>query len=85
MPEFRGLRSEHATFVQYASGDLEFYDNARDPQQFENAVCRLPAAAVAAGPLAGGSRTVERGHCSTDGREAQSRGVEPRPRHRGEA
>lgn len=63
MPEFRGLRGEHVTFVQYASGDLEFYDNARDPLQLGNAVCRLPAASVDAlsAASAGAPRPLPRG------------------------
>ena len=47
MPELRGLRDTRFTFVQYASGDLELYDDRADPSQLRNAVCgparaRLP-------------------------------------------
>ena len=42
MPEFRGVRTLRHTFVQYASGDLELYDNDRDPLQLANAICTAP-------------------------------------------
>lgn len=47
MPEFRGLRGERFTFVQYVSGDLELYDNARDPAQLANAACGAPRPFIA--------------------------------------
>jgi arylsulfatase A-like enzyme len=38
-PEYRGLRTERSTYVEYASGDLELYDRVRDPFQLQNAIC----------------------------------------------
>lgn len=40
-PEWRGLRSEHSTYVEHATGDRELYHGpARDPYQLDNAFCR---------------------------------------------
>jgi len=46
-PEYRGLRTERSTYVEYASGDLELYDNVRDPWQRQNAVCDATPGALA--------------------------------------
>ena len=46
MPEFRGLRTARHTFVQYVSGDMELYDNGRDPLQLANGICTAPRAFV---------------------------------------
>lgn len=41
--EMRGVRTERYTFAHWAGGDLELYDNARDPHQLDNAVCSTEA------------------------------------------
>lgn len=43
-----GLRSAKATYVEYATGEKEYYDLAQDPYQMENAASRLDAATLAA-------------------------------------
>lgn len=43
LPELRGVRSERYTFVEYATGDLELYDQDQDPHELRNAICRVGA------------------------------------------
>lgn len=42
LPEFRGVRTERYTYVEYTTGDRELYDNEQDPRQVANAYCRAP-------------------------------------------
>lgn len=46
LPEWRGVRTERYTYVEYATGDLELYDNGHDPRQVRNAICRATAPLV---------------------------------------
>jgi len=41
-----GLRSAHAAYVEYATGEKEYYDLAKDPYEMENTVSRLDAATL---------------------------------------
>ncbi|MGI8860025.1 MAG: hypothetical protein ACR2HO_07725, partial [Rubrobacteraceae bacterium] len=36
MPAYAALRTENATYVEYATGETELYDLSRDPNQLEN-------------------------------------------------
>lgn len=47
LPEFRGVRTERYTYVEYVTGDLELYDNERSPQQEHNGVCAASSALLA--------------------------------------
>ncbi len=38
IPAFRGLRTKDYTYVEYVTGEKEFYDLAKDPQQLVNAI-----------------------------------------------
>lgn len=42
LPEFRGVRSDRYTYVEYATGDLELYDRVQQPLQQHNSVCAAP-------------------------------------------
>ena len=42
-----GLRSRAATYVEYATGEKEYYDLVKDPYQLENLASRLDASALA--------------------------------------
>jgi arylsulfatase A-like enzyme len=46
LPEWRGVRTERYTYVEYATGDLELYDNGSDPRQIRNAICRATTSLV---------------------------------------
>jgi hypothetical protein len=43
-----GLRSREATYVEYATGEKEYYDLVKDPYQMENIAARLDAPTLAA-------------------------------------
>ncbi len=43
-----GLRSKEATYVEYATGEKEYYDLVKDPFQMENTASRLDGPALAA-------------------------------------
>lgn len=43
LPEFRGVRTERFTYAEYATGDLELYDDAFDPHQLRNGICSTSA------------------------------------------
>jgi arylsulfatase A-like enzyme len=45
---YSGLRSRKATYVEYATGEKEYYDLEKDPYQLENTAARLEAATLAA-------------------------------------
>jgi hypothetical protein len=38
---FRGIRGEDYVYVEYANGEIEFYDLGADPDQLENLAGRL--------------------------------------------
>ena len=40
---FRGIRGENYVYVEYANGELEFYDLTNDPYQLENLAGTLNA------------------------------------------
>ena len=42
-----GLRSKDAAYIEYATGEKEYYDLAKDPYQMENAAARLDAPTLA--------------------------------------
>lgn len=44
---YTGLRSEKDVYVEYASGEKEYYDLVKDPYQMENAAAKLPPATLA--------------------------------------
>jgi len=44
---FAGIRSETDVYVEYASGEKEYYDLAKDPYQMENAASALSSATLA--------------------------------------
>jgi N-acetylglucosamine-6-sulfatase len=44
---YTGIRSEKDVYIEYASGEREYYDLARDPYQLENSVAGLPPATLA--------------------------------------
>jgi arylsulfatase A-like enzyme len=48
IPSWTGLRTLDATYVEYASGDTELYDDAGDPYQLENLRGRKVAGQLAA-------------------------------------
>lgn len=35
-PDFRGLRTDRYTYVEYVTGDRELYDDLADPDQLRN-------------------------------------------------
>jgi hypothetical protein len=43
-----GLRSTRATYVEYATGEKEYYDLVKDPFQMDNLASRLDGATLAA-------------------------------------
>lgn len=40
---FAGVRTEQYTYVEYASGEGEFYDRAADPYELENSFTKMPS------------------------------------------
>jgi N-acetylglucosamine-6-sulfatase len=48
VPSYHGLRTRDALYVEYATGERELYDLARDPAQLENAIGSADAARLAA-------------------------------------
>ena len=44
VPSYRGLRSEDYTYVEYATGEREYYDLQTDPHQLTNAYASLDQA-----------------------------------------
>jgi hypothetical protein len=45
---FRGIRGEDFVYVEYANGELEYYDLVADPYQLENMVSDMDAATLSA-------------------------------------
>lgn len=43
---YTGIRSEKDIYVEYASGEKEYYDLAKDPYQMENVAAKLPPATL---------------------------------------
>ena len=41
MPSYRGLRTEAYTYVEYPTGEREYYDLRADPYQLTNAYASL--------------------------------------------
>jgi N-acetylglucosamine-6-sulfatase len=41
VPSYRGLRAEDYTYVEYATGEREYYDLPGDPHQLTNAYASL--------------------------------------------
>jgi N-acetylglucosamine-6-sulfatase len=41
VPSYRGLRTETYTYVEYATGEREYYDLRADPYQLTNAYASL--------------------------------------------
>ena len=44
IPDYRGMRTSHATYVEYANGDRELYDLRADPFELQNAYSRATRA-----------------------------------------
>ncbi|MBK5255299.1 MAG: sulfatase [Vicinamibacteria bacterium] len=44
---YSGIRSENDVYVEYASGETEYYDLIKDPYQMENTAGKLPPALLA--------------------------------------
>ena len=44
---YTGIRSEKDVYVEYASGEKEYYDLVKDPYQMENRAAKLPPATLA--------------------------------------
>ena len=44
---YTGIRSEKDVYVEYASGEKEYYDLSKDPYQLENTASQLPAELLA--------------------------------------
>lgn len=42
IPAYRALRTRDASYVEYATGEIEYYDLVADPHQLDNAVSRAP-------------------------------------------
>jgi arylsulfatase A-like enzyme len=47
LPEYRGVRGERYSYVEYVTGDLELYDREQHPLQQHNSVCAAPAELLA--------------------------------------
>lgn len=43
---YAGIRSEKDVYVEYASGEKEYYDLVKDPYQMENTAAKLPPATI---------------------------------------
>jgi len=43
---FRGIRGEDYVYVEYANGEIEFYDLINDPYQLENISSKLSQATL---------------------------------------
>ena len=72
LPDFRGLRSRQFTYVEYATGDRELYDNYADPLQLEN----LAGSASSAFLAQLSARTARLARCAgASCREAETRSV----------
>jgi arylsulfatase A-like enzyme len=42
VPPFHGVRTDRHLYVEYATGERELYDVARDPHELENAIATAP-------------------------------------------
>jgi hypothetical protein len=41
-PSYEAIRTAHEVYVEYTSGELEYYDLRRDPFQIHNGIDELP-------------------------------------------
>lgn len=48
IPEFHGLGSADSTFVEYLTGEREFYELTHDPDEIDNLASKAPADAIGA-------------------------------------
>jgi arylsulfatase A-like enzyme len=46
IPDYRGIRTDRYTYVEYATGERELYDRARDPAELDNEAARASPALV---------------------------------------
>jgi hypothetical protein len=46
-PSYEALRTSTGLYVEYVTGDREYYDTTRDPLELDNVIGSLPAARVA--------------------------------------
>ncbi|MEU5846177.1 hypothetical protein [Saccharopolyspora shandongensis] len=42
-PTYTSIRTPEGTYVEYATGEREYYDNRTDPHQLNNTYAQLPA------------------------------------------